>query len=313
MEMINPEERDVVNIINEYNERNLFRLFSKDKTVKEFLLNIAPEKLENFVRPFIERRLHKCFTIARDENIPVYYQKTKSTALHSEDRLLLNEEKAEPVFIFTRDQDQSTYNLSLEAGGKLIDLKKSSIEILCMSPCIIRDDHRILSVSDIEGSKLKPFLTKEFIQIPKKTELKYFGSFVLNAINNFKVEGKGFEIIEFTPEKEAWLLIETGLKGSPVIILTYNYSRENRIFANESQQSFTIFEHKDDKFIFRKYHRDPLWENERRIRLEELGFFSDDDIHFLPVSSEKRGGNDIYTMIEEVNRNYEDIIDAGLY
>ena len=311
METINQEERDLVNIINEYNERNLFRLFSRDKSVKEFLINITPEKLENFVRPFIERRLYKCFAIARDENIPVYYQKTKSAALHSEDLLHLSEEKAEPVFIFTRDQEQSTYNLSLETGGKLIDMKKSSIDILCMSPCIIREDHRVLSVSDIDGSKLKPFLLKEFIQIPKKTELKYFGSFVLSAINNFKVEGKGFEIIEFTPEKEALLTIEIGLKGSPVLLLTYNYNKGNRIFATEPQQSFTIFEHKDDKFIFRKYHRDNVWESERRIRLEELGFFSDDDIHFIPASSGKKSGNDMYTMIEEVNRNYDDIIDAG--
>jgi SNF2 family DNA or RNA helicase len=311
LETINPEERDIVNIINEYTERNLFRLFSKDKTVKDFLLNIAPEKLENFIRPFIERRLHKCFTIARDENIPVYYQKTKSAALHSEDLLHLNEENAEPVFIFTRDNEQCTYNLSLEAGGKLIDMKNSSIDILCMSPCLMRENHRILSVSDVDGSKLKPFLSKEFIQIPKKTELKYFGSFVLNAVNNFKVEGKGFEIIQITPEKEALLQLETGLKGSPVVILTYNYHHGNRIFANEPQQSFTIFEHKDDRFIFRKYHRDPVWENDRRMILEELGFFSDDDIHFFPVSSGKKSENDLYTMIEAVNSNYEDIINAG--
>ena len=247
---------------------------------------------------------------SRDENIPVYYQKTKSAALHSEDLLHLNEENAEPVFRFTRDDEQSTYNLSLETGGKLIDMKKSSIDILCMSPCLIREDHRILFVSDVDGSKLKPFLTKENIQIPKKTELKYFGSFVLNAVNNFKVEGKGFEIIEFTPEKEACLQLETGLKGSPVLILKYNY-QGNRIFANEPQQSFTIFENKDDKFIFRKYHRDLEWENQCRIRLEELGFFSDDDINFFPVSSEKKGENELYTMIETVNRNYSEIIDAG--
>ena len=46
-------------------------------------------------------------------------------------------------------------------------MKNSSIDILCMSPCLIREDHRILSVSDVDGSKLKPFLLKEFIQIPK--------------------------------------------------------------------------------------------------------------------------------------------------
>jgi SNF2 family DNA or RNA helicase len=308
--IINPEEREVINIINEYNERNLFKLFSRDKSVKDFLINTTPDKLDNFIRPYIERRLYKCFTIARDENIPVYYQKTKTAALHSEDLLRLNEDEAEPVFIFTRNDEETTYNLSLESGGKLIDMKKSFIDILCMSPCLIREDHRILFVSDIDGSKLKPFLSKEFIQIPKKTELKYFGSFVQNAINNFKVKGTGFDIIEFTPEKEVCLQLETGLKGSPVLILTYNY-QGNRIFANDPQQSFTIFENRDDKFTFRKYHRDPEWENECRIRLEELSFFSDDGISFFAVSSEKKGENELYTMIEAVNRNYSDISDAG--
>jgi SNF2 family DNA or RNA helicase len=308
--ILNPEERDVVNIINDYNDRNLFKLFSKDKSVKDFLANIAQDKIETFIRPHIERRLYKCFTIARDENIPVYYQKTKSAALHIEDLLRLNEENAEPVFIFRRDEEPSRYNLSLETGGIIIDMKRSPIDILCMSPCLIREDHRILFVEDVDGSKLKPFLSKEFIQIPKKTELKYFSSFVLNAINNFKVEGTGFEIIEFTPEKEACLQLDAGLKGSPVLILTYNY-QGNRIFANETQQTFTIFEHKDEKFIFRKYNRDPEWENECRVKLQELSFFSDDDVNFFPVSSGKKDSNELYTMIEAVNRNYSDIIDAG--
>lgn len=307
---INPEERDVVNLINEYNERNLFKLFSKDKSVKDFLSNVPPHKLENFIRPFIERRLYKCFTIAREENIPVYFQKTKSEALHQEDQLYLSEENADPVFLFTRDNLHSTYNLSLETGGKLIDLKNSSIDIICMSPCLIRDDRRILFVSDVDGSKLKPFISKDFIQIPKKTELKYFGSFVLNAVNNFKVKGTGFEITEITPEKEASLQLEIGIKGSPVLILTYNYAG-NRILSNDTRQSFTIFENRDDKFIFIKYHRDPEWEIGCRVRLEELGFFSDDDINFFPVSSERKGENELYMMIESINSSYLDIVDSG--
>jgi hypothetical protein len=67
------EERDVVKIINEYTERNLFKLFSKDKTVKEFFEKITPEKLDNFIRPYIERRIYKCLKISEDESIPVYY------------------------------------------------------------------------------------------------------------------------------------------------------------------------------------------------------------------------------------------------
>jgi hypothetical protein len=308
--IIIPEEREVVNIINEYNERNLFKLFSKDKSVKDFLINTTSDKLDKFIRPYIERRLYKCFTIARDENIPVFYQKTKSAALHSEDLLHYNEDTAKPVFIFSRDNEQSTYKLSLETGGKFIDMIGSSVDILCMSPCLIREGHRILFVSDVDGSKLKPFISKEFIQIPKKTELKYFSSFVLNAVNNFKVEGTGFEIIEFKPEKKPCLQIELGFKGLHVLILSYNYSG-NRIFASEPQQSFTIFEDSADKFIFRKYRRDPEWECKCRIALEELGFYSDDDVNFFSVSSDKNDKNELCTLIEAVNRNYSDLVDYG--
>ena len=200
--------------------------------------------------------------------------------------------------------------LALETGGKLIDMRKSSIDILCMSPCLIREDHRILFVSDVDGSKLKPFLSKENILIPKKTELKYFGGFVLNAVNNFKVEGTGFEIIEFTPEKEAILELETGLKGSPVLILKYNY-QGNIIYANELSNSFTSFEKKGENFIFRKYHRDFDWEKQCRDTLGELGFFSDDDINFFPVSADSKRKDELYSMIETVNRNYSEIIDSG--
>ena len=304
------EEREVVKIINDYTDRNLFKLFSRDGTVKEFLGNVTSDKIEKFIRPCIERRIYKCLTISRDENIPVYFQREKAGTLHSEDRLYMSGDNTVPVFRFIRNEEQTTYNLSLETGGKLIDMIRSSIDILCMSPCLIRVDHKVLFVSDVDGSKLKPFLSKENIIIPKKTELKYFSGFVLNAVNNFKVEGTGFEIIEFSPEKEAILELETGLKGNTVLILKYNY-QGNKIYANDFSNSFTSFEKKGENFFFRKYLRDFDWEKQCRSTLGEIGFFSDDDINFFPVSSDSKRNDEFYAMIETVNLNYSDIIDSG--
>ena len=304
------EDREVVKIINEYSDRNLFTLFSKDATVKEFLVKVTPVNLEKFIRPFIERRIHKCITISRDENIPIYFQKSKADALHLEDKLLLSDENAVPVFRFIRDEEQTTYNLCLEAGGKLIDIRKSPIEILCLSPCVIRDDRKVLFVSDIDGSKLKPFLSKESILIPKKTEVKYFEGFVLNAVNNFKVEGTGFRIIEFTPGKEAVLELERGLKGRAVLILKYNYEG-NKIYANEPATSISLFEIQGKEFIFRKFHRDFIWEDQCRNMLGELGLFSDDDINFYPVSADGKPKDDLYNLLEIVNSGYTEITDSG--
>jgi hypothetical protein len=49
------DERELVKIINEYTDRSLYKLFSRDKTVKEFLEKITPEKIDNFIRPYIEK------------------------------------------------------------------------------------------------------------------------------------------------------------------------------------------------------------------------------------------------------------------
>jgi SNF2 family DNA or RNA helicase len=179
-----------------------------------------------------------------------------------------------------------------------------------MAPCLLKDDHRIFFVPDVDGSKVKPFLSKENILIPRKAELKYFSGFVLNTINNFKVRGTGFEIIEFIPEKAAILEVEIGLKDVPVVILIYNY-QGNRIFSNEPAISFTLFEKKDENFIYRKYYRDFDWEKQCRDTLGELGFFSDDDISFTPFSSDKLPENELYTLLETLNRNYFEITGAG--
>ncbi len=304
---LNSEERELVKIINDYSDRSLFKLYSREKSVKEFLEKTTPENLENFIRPYIERRLYKCFTIARDENIPLYYRKKKAGTLHPEDQLLLSEDNAEPIFRFIKGDEQSSYDLTLECADEIIDLRKESVEILCMAPCIIRDDYRIIFVSQVEGSRLKPFFSKENIIIPKKSELNYFSTFVRNTINNFKVENYGFEIIELPPHKEALLELGTGLNGKTGLILQFEYDG-NRIYSNETTTSFTLFEKQNDKFLFKKCHRDFKWEKECRKKLEDLGFFSDDEINFFPISKQK---DDFFSIIEFVNNSYNEIMDSG--
>jgi SNF2 family DNA or RNA helicase len=304
------DDREVIKLINEYSDRNLFRLFSRDKTVKEFLEKVTPDKIEDFARPYIERRIYKCLTISRDENIPVYYQKSKTGTVHSEDKLILFADYATPVFRFSRTEEHSTYNLSLEAGGLNIDMRKSSIDIICMSPCLIREDHRILFVSDVDGSKIKPFLTRDNIIIQKKTEVKYFAGFVRNAVNNFKVENTGFEIQFITPVKQAILELEVGMKGEPVLILKFNY-QGNEVFRDDPSHSFTVFEKNADSFIFKKYWRDFYWEKRCSESLGELGFFSDDERTYHPLTFDGRKKNYLYTLLEIVNGNYKEITEAG--
>lgn len=305
-----PEERDTVNIINDYSDRNLFKMFSKHESVKEFLEKVTPDRIENFIRPYIESRIHKCFSISRDEVIPVFLQKAKISTLHLEDRLNFSSENARPVFRFTRDDQQSTYSLSLENAGKLINLRNSVVDIICSSPCLIREGNNIIFISDVDGSKLKPFITKEHVMIPKNAELKYFASFVLNAVNNFRVEGTGFTIIEEPPVKEAILNIESGFKGSPVIVLKYDYSG-TEIFPGDTASSFTRFNENNGQYIYRKCYRDYEWEKKCINTLGELGFYSDDEVNFSPGGLSGDRKQDVYNIVEAVSRNINELTMSG--
>jgi SNF2 family DNA or RNA helicase len=303
------EERELVRITNEYSDRNLFRFFSKESSVKDFLASVTLEKIEKFIRPYIERRMYKCLTIARNEAIPCFFQKTKSDILHTSDQLLFCVEPALPVFRFDRNNEQIYYSLKIEAEDQIIELKDKPVDILCMSPCLIRKSDRIFFISDIDGLKLRPFLTKEHILIPPKSELKYFSGFVLNAVSNYKVEGSGIEIIITRPDKKALLSLENGFKGTPVLILQFCYSG-NKIFARDADHSFTSFESNAGNYIYRKYFRDFQWEARCREKLGEMGFFSDDEIHYNYNQISNARDEDSYTLIEAVNSNYSEIIES---
>jgi SNF2 family DNA or RNA helicase len=304
------EERETIKLINDYSDRNLFKLFSKDKNVKEFLEKVTPDKLENHIKPFIESRIYKCLSIARDEGIPVYSQKSKISNLHAEDLLGIHPEFAHPVFRFIRNEVESTYSLKIELDGEKINIANDKVEVLSNSPCLIKEGNNIIFITDIEGSKLKPFFTRDFIHIPKNSELKYYSGFVLNTINNYKVEGEGFEIIESDPQKEAILIVENGIKGYPVLILKFRYINDE-VFANENCQSFTYFNNEKGRFVFNKFHRDFDWEKRCRDILEELGFYSEDEVNFTVPGIIGSRKEEIYNLIETINKNYDELIATG--
>ena len=306
---LNDEEREIVKVINEYTDRDLYKLFSRDKNVKEFLEKVATEKIEKFIRPYLERRIYKCLVIARDENVPVYFRRIKTATLHPDDCLNILSENANPVFRFIRTDEQTVYELSLEASGKKIDLQESPSEILCTVPCVLHQEQKIIFVSDIDGPKIRPFLSKPSIVIPKKNELQYFKTFVLNAVNNFKVEGSGFRVMIIEPVKEAILGLEEAIKG-PSVILRYCY-QGNTIFASEPSTFFTIFEKSGSDYVFKKFSRDFSWEKKQREVLGELGFYSEDDIHFSPATGENKKRDEIYTLIERVNHVFHELKEAG--
>jgi superfamily II DNA or RNA helicase len=308
--LLTDEGRETVRIINEYNDRALYKLFSKDRNVKEFLENVNRERIDRIIRPYIERRISKCFNIARDEGIPCFQKRSLSGNVHIDDQLELMNENAKPVFYFERGQSGSTYKLKIEVDGKEVRLFNNNVNVLCNSPCIIVENQRLIHVNDIDGAKLKPFLSRESITIPANSEMKYFSGFVRDAVNRYKVEGSGFTIIEPVPEKSAHLNIELGLKGNPMLVLSFDYSG-NTLAPDDQDPFHTIFLNEAGEYSFIKYRRDKTWEKSRYGILLDMGFVSDDNVNYYLPENGSGSGKELHAMIEAINRNHDAIIDAG--
>ena len=304
------EEIELVRITNEYSDRPIYKLYSKDKSIKEFLENVNQEKIDKFIRPYIENRLRRCYFLLRDIGTPCFISRLHSNIVHPEDQLEFVAEPAIPVFRFDRSNEDITYKLKIESEGKKIELFHNPIDILSNKPCIIRNGNKVLMIKDIDGQKLRPFLIKDAVIIPKNSEIRYFSGFVLNAVNSFKTEGTGFKVIYPDPEKKAAICLENSIMGYPVLILSFFYSGMP-VSPDDRSEHFTTFENRNSEFIFYKYTRDLIWEKGCREILSESGFNSDDTVNFYLQDENLKPVKDLQRVVEALNRNYENLVSAG--
>jgi superfamily II DNA or RNA helicase len=305
------EEKETARLVNEYSDRNLHKLFSKHRNVKEFLENVSDREFGELIKPYIESRICQCLQIALIEEIPVFLQKPGINSLHQEDRLSISPGRATPVFRFDRVDGTTSYSLTLESAAVTIRLRGQAVEVLSNKPCIIRAGHTIHFIAEIEGAKLKPFLTRDRIIIPETTVEKYFSTFVLQVVNNHKVTGTGFTVERSQAEKRAFLTVERSVTGLPAAILKFRYDNRD-IFYPDEMTHFTTFANKDGDFVFLRKDRDASWERQCLAALDEAGLTTDDGILFITPGSREEDENQLFDLIETVIYNRKTLEAAGL-
>jgi superfamily II DNA or RNA helicase len=308
---LTPDEREVVKLINDYSEKHLFRLFSKDTSARKFIENLPPERINTIIRPYIESKMFKVLSILRDEGIPLFHQKIRTTNFHADDLLAVTQGTAEGIFRFNRTDEGTRYNLSILLDKKEIRLLDSGAEVLINSPCVIRHLNRIIFVESLDSAKLRPFFTREYVTIPPSAEEKYYSTFITNAVTNYKYEAEGFEVITGEPVKTPRLTVEMTVRGFPALILSYSYSGRI-VYKDDPRESFTDFSNNDGKFVLTRHFRDRKWEERFRLTLEDYGFFSEDDIHYTAFRGNGvSSADELMLLIEALNRSYDDLRAAG--
>ena len=274
------DQKKLVKLIEEYNDTELVRAFSKKRlTNQEFISGLTPELLNNQIRPYIERRLIKIIEILKLSSIEAYFKDSPKQVYLSE-KITIENEPAEAVFNFIRTPAEFKYFLSISHKHLEMKLTNKPCIIIVNEPCHLILENRLLVFNDIDGKKLSPFFRNEFVNVPKAREKEYMEKFVSNAIKKFRVNCTGFNIKVEAPKLNKILALEGDLQYNPVLNLSFDYGDKRIFHAGQSAEISVALSIENDDYTFYKITRDTRQERKAIEYLKSIGLLNDGTAFF---------------------------------
>jgi hypothetical protein len=202
--------------------------------------------------------------------------------------------QAEPVevlFHFMRNEENTHYFPTLKYLGNKLEFQYKDAMILCDEPAWMLLNQKLYHFKPLlEGKKLRAFLNKKFVVIPKNMEEDYFRKFVKAMVARYPVHAKGFEVIN--TEKNCQYLLHYGpilprldeeekapTKKSAALeaadrwnfVLSFQYGNNRFPWDNLSSEANVLFEKKADSYAFQKIMRSLSKEKRAFQYLKSLG------------------------------------------
>jgi SNF2 family DNA or RNA helicase len=312
--LLNPDQIEMVNIIDKYSDTNLFKLFSKRQKAtdpRNFLANITREFAREKIRPYIEKRQAELAEKIFKTETQLYF-KEKHKFFNKDHQIKVLKEPAETIFNIIRQEEGTRYFLSIRQQSEDLKLVDKPYRILSHKPCNIIIENKLFTFRDVDAKKLIPFFEKESITIPKQSEKKWFETFALPNIKKFHVHAEGFSINEIKPEPEAVLSLEHNLKGFPSFLLLFRYNQEE-FYANQGQKIKVILDDQSGTYRFYKITRNIAWEQNMHKKLEKHGLIPSDLSHFslFKIQQQKDYEQVLHSLISWISEHKEELQKEG--
>lgn len=213
-------------------------------------------------------------------------------------RIEVCEERATVLFHFRRNEENTHYFPTIKHKGEKVDFMYKGAYIICKQPAYMVVNGLLLNFEkEVDGNKLKPFLNKKFIVIPKKVEETYYKKFVTQLVASFDVYAKGFDIVtetynpqphikfsELAESTKASLTLfgddgsdvataepETTTSGKIVFELSFNYGPYS--FRPDNAKGVSVrVEQEGEDYTFHRVRRNLEEEKALMEELKELGW-----------------------------------------
>jgi SNF2 family DNA or RNA helicase len=203
-------------------------------------------------------------------------------------------DKVSVLFHFYRNENDTHYFPTLKYKGERLEFQFKNALILCNEPATLLIGNKLYGFGkDLDGKKLKPFLQKKFISIPRNVEEEYYKKFVAPLIASFDVSAKGFEIRQEKFNPLPILIFSEWAHATQPKLVLFDGEEEEEAETGEIQQQITFdlsfqygsFVFKTDyatqasvtvektlySYIFHKVQRNVNLEHQKLDLLRQLG------------------------------------------
>jgi len=263
-------DKQLVLLLEEMDQEKIVKRFHSKGTIRpaEFFKKHFNEDIQKkLIRPFIEKRLTEAFPLLKEK--PIYLMGKDGNP--ASQKVVMAPERASVLFHFRRDELGTNYFPTLKCNNETIEFKGHEGVLLVNEPaCLLNDGVLYSFEKNIDGNKLRPFLTKKYIHIPQATEKTYFQKFVVPMIEKFDVYAKGFEIRSETLLASPVLTIDNSFSDGLRLNLSFSY--DEHMFPYHSGKKVSVFvERINDDYVFHRIRRNKAWEETQKSFLEEKG------------------------------------------
>lgn len=302
---IDDVDRKLVNLLGELDQEVIVKKFYTKAVIRPtefFKKHFNEELFKDFIRPYIEKRLAEAIELLRDKKVFLQGKEGNPTSKP----IQVAEEKSTVLFHFRRDEEKTRYYPTIKYKGELVQYSQQNGVMLTTKPAWMLVNGMLYNFAkDVDGKKLKPFLNKKFIIIPKASEPTYFKKFVVPLVEKFDVYAKGFKI-------------ETdSLLGTPVLKIDDTWGDEIRLnlYFRYGKQEFpyhvskkvsVVLSQDGDDYTFKRLRRPKDWEKQKKEYLEHRGLELIEGCSFTVAKTEGETPND-YAAVQWLNQNIESL------
>lgn len=204
-------------------------------------------------------------------------------------------EGAWAYFNFIRNEENTHYFPTLKYGENRVQFQFKNAKIIGEEPAwLLVEDKLYHFEKHVDGKKLKPFLNKNHIIIPRNIEETYYKKFIAPLVAQFDVFAQGFEIKYERHVSKPLLLISEIAENSQkvptslfdsqntqssdneedskiVFDLSFQYGSYTFRFDSFSAEAYVNVEKKENSWHFNKVRRDLKDEKAKINLLKEIG------------------------------------------